>query len=114
MTLTKKFLLKEFKPQVTKFEHESVGDFYIKPRTELQRCKRIGEMYDKKGNVIQSVFNKRRAYSLIDQLCDEQGNNLFTEGEIQDVLALNSEKLDPILEAIAIANGEQEKNEPGE
>ena len=114
MTLTKKFLLEEFKPTVSKYEHVSVGVFYIKQRTELQRCKRIGELYDKKGNVVQSVFDKRRAFLLIDQLCDEDGKCLFTDGDMKDILALESEKLDPILEAISLANGELEKNESGE
>ena len=114
MTLTKTFLLKELQPVVQKYEHADLGTFYVRPRTELQRCKRAGEMYDKNGNVIQSVFDRRRAMLIVDQLCDESGQPLFNEGEAKDILALESEKLDPILEAITEVNGELEKNESGE
>lgn len=114
MTLTKTFLLDSFKPIPKKYNHVSVGDFYVKPRTELQRCKRIGDMYDRNGNPVQEQIAKRRAYMIVDQLCDEDGSPLFKEGDVKEILALESEKLDPILEAITEVNGELEKNESGE
>jgi len=114
MTLTKATLVDRFKPKVQEFEHELLGKFYIKQRTELLRCRRIGALWDKSGNAIPEQHARRRAYSLIDQLCDSEGNNLFKESDLDEVLSLASESLDPIMEAIAVVNNELEKNDTGE
>ena len=114
MTLTKKMLLEKFKPKVTEFSGEATGTFYVKPPTELQRCKRVGELYDKNGNPIPAQNARRRAYQIVDQLCDADGNLLFSEADVNDILALDSVALDVLLEAINEVNGVDEKKETAE
>lgn len=113
MTLTKTFLLNDdrFKPKLQKFEDEEIGVFYIRPRTELQRMRRIGDLYDENGNVIKEQYARRRIHEIIDQVCDEKGAAIFNEGDTPELLALDSVKLDPLAEAIAEVNGRLEKND---
>ena len=114
MTLTKAILFEKLKPVVTKCVCESLGTFYVKPRTELQRCKRLGQLYDAKGNPVMTQMEKRRAYMIIDQVCSEDGEQIFSESDLPEILSLESEKLDPILEAIQDINGELEKKDSDE
>jgi uncharacterized protein (DUF2164 family) len=115
MTLTKKSLLAET-PKPTAVECEGRGTIYVKPLTEFQRSKRLAALWSDKDATSEDARMKMRVHVIVDQLCDEMGKNLFNEGDVKDLLALESSKLDSIVEAISSFNDEycSEKNDPAE
>lgn len=115
MTLTKKDLL-ALKPEPHAIETKSHGTIYVKALTEFQRSKRLSDLYNEKGGKSEDARLKLRVNMIVDQLCDEKGNSLFNEGDVKDLLALESSKLDPLVDAISDWNEKyaSEKNETGE
>lgn len=84
---------------------------YVKPATELQRSKRAAAMFDNDGNLNTQYLEKRRVLSIIDHLCDENGDPLFTEKDLKSLQALDSVQIDPYFQAIETVIGEHEGNE---
>lgn len=114
MTLTRESLLK-LKPEVEKITIKGFGEAYIKNQSELQRSKRMAQMFDKGGKPDFKEQMRGRVYSIVDQLCGKDGQPLFTEGDIKDILALDSTQLDSVCDAISDWNdSKMEKNEQGE
>ena len=114
MTLTRENLLK-LKPKVEKITIEGFGEAYIRNMTELQRSKRMAQLFDKNGKPDFKEQMRMRVYSIVDQLCSEDGKSIFTEGDIKEIMALDSNQLDAICEAIEKWNDSKtEKNESGE
>ena len=115
MTLTKKMLLAET-PKPVAVECKGRGTIYVKPLTEFQRSKRLADLWDEKGSKAEDARLKMRVHMIVDQLCDEKGKNLFTEGDVKDLLALECSSLDSLVDAIGDFNEEylSEKNEPAE
>jgi hypothetical protein len=115
MTLTREKLL-ALKPTVSKIEVIGWGDVFVKPLTELQRSKRVAAMFDENTQKSDDAKLKYRVHMLIDQLCDESGNNLFTEGDSKELLSLEGLKLDSLIEAVTDWNESYagQKNEQGE
>lgn len=102
MSLTKATLLKKAaisKPEVL---GEFFGDtVYVKPVSELQRSRRMAQMYDmKKEKMRTDALQRARCLTIVDHLCDEEGNALFTEKDINDIMALDAMKLDVLIGAI--------------
>lgn len=114
MTLTREKLLK-LKPQIEEIEIGGFGKAYIRNQTELQRSRRMAAMFDKNGKPDFKEQMKSRTYSIVDQLCDKDGKPLFTEGDLKEIMALDSNQLDVICDAIAEWNDAKiEKKEQGE
>ena len=111
MTLTKKSLLAET-PRPTAVECEGRGTIYVKPLTEFQRSKRLADLWNDKGDKAEDAKLKLRVNMIVDQLCDEKGKNLFNEGDVKDLLALESSSLDSLVDAISDFNDKysSEKN----
>ena len=113
-SLTKQALLDHCKVEVKEVNVEGVGILFVKPSTELQRSKRIADMFDKNGNLTDESKQRRRVNLIIDHICDEDGNAMFNEGDAKDLLALDGTKLDPFVEAVMLINGELEGNDEAE
>lgn len=111
LTRDKLFALK---PEPKKHEVKGFGVVYIKPLTELMRSRRISEVVDEKGNPDKSTQEKRRANSIIDQVCDENGKPLFEPSDLKQILELDGAKLDELCHAIHEFNMGEEKKEEGE
>ena len=114
MTSLTKELLLALKPEAKKVEVEGLGVVYIKPLTELLRSRRMTEAYGKDGKLCQDYKQKMRAKMIVDQLCDEKGECLFTDSDLNDVLNLDGLKLDKLCDAIHDFNEKHEKKDPGE
>ena len=102
MSLTKATLLKKAavsKPEVLgEFFGETV---YVKPVSELQRSRRMAQMYDmKKEKMRVDAIQRARCLTIVDHLCDEEGKALFTEKDVNDIMALDAMKLDLLVSAI--------------
>ncbi len=113
-SLTKELLLDHCKIEVKEVNIEGLGVLYVKPSSELQRSKRIADMFDKNGNLTNESKQRRRVNLIIDHICDKDGKAMFNEGDSKDLLALDGSKLDPFIEAVMLINGELEGNDEAE
>ena len=102
MSLTKATLLKKAsisKPEVLgKFFGETV---YVKSISEFQRSRRMASLYDmKKEMVREESLQRARCATVIDHVCDEDGNNLFTDKDMKALMDLDALKMDLLIAAI--------------
>lgn len=102
MSLTKATLLKKASISKPELLGEYFGeDVYVKPVSELQRSRRMAQMYDmKKEKIRVDAVQRARCLTLVDHLCDEEGKALFTEKDINDIMSLDAMKLDLLVSAI--------------
>ncbi len=84
--------------------------FYVRPISELKRSQRYSMMFDKSGNIDPKFMEKRRVLSLIDHICDENGEPLFTEKDLKALQELDSVQIDPYYAAIDEVLGGEEGN----
>ena len=109
-SLTRELFLSELTIKPVEVEVGGVV-MYVKPVSELKRSQRAAQMLDKKGEIDSKYLEKRRVLALIDHLCDENGEMLFTEKDIKDLQELDSVQIDPYYQAIENALGEEAGNE---
>lgn len=109
-SLTRELFLKELAIKPIEVDVKGVV-VHVKPVSELRRSQRAAQMFDKKGEVDQRYLEKRRVLAIIDHLCDENGEPLFTEKDIKDLQNLDSIQIDPYFQAIEVALGEEAGNE---
>lgn len=109
-SLTRELFLSELAIKPVEVEVGGVV-VYVKPVSELKRSQRAAQMFDKKGEIDQKYLEKRRVLAIIDHLCDENGEMLFTEKDIKDLQELDSVQIDPYYQAIELALGEEVGNE---
>lgn len=107
-SLTREKLL-ALKPAPKEIEVEGLGKVFIKPLTELLRARRLSEMYDEKSKINKSAFEKRRANQIIDQVCDEKGDPLFSHDDLRNILELDASSLDSLCNKIDEINESLEK-----
>ncbi len=102
MSLTKKQLLDELvcsKPE--KLPKRVFGqDAWVKPVSEFQRSRRLAALYGKDGNVSREALRKARLYTIIDHLCDENGDGLFEESDLKELMQFDALKIDVIVSVI--------------
>jgi hypothetical protein len=102
MSLTRATLLKN--AAISK--PEALGEFfgetmYVKSVSELQRSRRMASLYDaKKDRMRPDAMQRARCLTIVDHVCDEEGKNLFTDKDVNDLMELDALKIDPILSAI--------------
>ena len=111
MSLTKATLLKKTQPSKPDRLGEFFGlELYVKPISELQRSRRMAAMYDSKKEMIRpEAMQRARALTIIDHICDENGDSIFTDKDINDVMTMESHKVDLITSAIEAWLGKREK-----
>jgi len=102
MSLTKKQLLDELvcsKPE--KLKEKVFGqDMWVKPVSEFQRSRRLASIYGKDGEISKDAIRKARIFTIVDHLCDEEGNSLFAESDIKELMDLDALKLDIVINSI--------------
>ena len=102
MSLTKKQLLDELvcsKPE--KLPKRVFGkDAWVKPVSEFQRSRRLAALYGKDGNVSREALRKARLYTIIDHLCDENGDGLVEESDLKELMQFDALKIDVIVSVI--------------
>jgi len=109
-SLTRELLIESLNIEVIE---TLVGDvvMYVKPMSELKRSTRASQMFTSNGDIDPKFMAKRRIYTIIDHLCDKDGEMLFTERDIKLLLDLDGKKLDAYFVAVSNAIGEFEGNE---
>lgn len=109
-SLTRESLLENLNIEVVE---TLVGDvvMYVKPMTELKRSTRAAQMFTNSGELDPKFMAKRRIYTIIDHLCDKDGEMLFSEKDMKLLFELDGKKLDAYFVAISNAIGEFEGNE---
>jgi len=102
MSLTKKQLLDELvctKPE--KLPKKVFGqDAWVKPVSEFQRSRRLASLYGKDGQVSREALRKARLYTVIDHLCDQNGEPLFQESDLKELMEFDALKIDVIVSVI--------------
>lgn len=102
MSLTKKNLLAELavtKPE--KLPNKILGHtLWVKPVSEFQRSRRLSSLYTKDGQIDREAIRLARIYTIVDHICDEDGNNMFKESDVKDLLEMDSLKMDMLTSAI--------------
>ena len=95
---------------------EKLGEFFgvvmwVKAPTELTRSRRASSLYDSAtGKVSRDAIAKSRVYSIIDSVCDENGDLLFTDADFDELASLDSIKIDSLDNAISAWLEGKEKN----
>lgn len=111
MSLTKKNLLSQLacdKPE--KLEGEFFGeDLYVRPVSEFKRSRRLAELLGKDGNPSRDGLQRARVMTIIDHLCDKDGQPIFDERDLADLLEMDALKLDLLTSAIESWVSEREK-----
>lgn len=102
MSLTKATLLEN----TTGTKADKLGEFfgmtlYVKPVSELMRSRRVSSLYDaKKDQVRPDAMQRARCLTIVDHICNEDGENIFTEKDINDVMEMDAAKVDILVGAI--------------
>lgn len=102
MSLTKATLFK--KAAIDK--PELLGEFwgekvYVRSVSELKRSRRLSSMFDhKKDQVRPEAYQRARVLTIVDHVCDKDGNDVFTEKDVNDIMKLDAGKLDSLVKAI--------------
>ena len=74
----------------------------------------MSAMYDaKKEQLRPDALQRSRCLTLVDHLCDEDGNNLFTEKDVNDIMQLDAMKVDLLINAIEEWADKREKKQLG-
>jgi len=110
-SLTRQALLERIEIEPTRADIEGFGVVYLRPLTELKRSQRAAAMFDGSGKIKESEWAKRRVYAIVDQVCDENGEPLFSEKDVKLLLEQDSVKIDPLYAAIEHVFGDTEGNE---
>ena len=115
MSLTKATLLKKAAVSKPSLLGEFFGeDVYVKAVSELQRSRRMASMYDPKKEQLRSdALQRARCLTLVDHLCDKDGNALFVEKDINDLMLLDAMKIDVLIQAIEDWADGREKKQQG-
>ena len=101
MSLTKEALLEGAKDDPPHLLGEFFGHkVFVKPMSELKRSRRLAGMFDDDGKLKPAYLERARVYAITDHVCDEEGNNLYSDKDVPDLLNLSCEKIEPLHEAI--------------
>ena len=116
MSLTKKILLAELacsKPE--KLPEKFAGhDVWVKPVSEFQRSRRIAALTGKDGELDREAVKVARLYTIIDYVCDSEGEPLFKEKDLADLRKVDALKLDLLLAQVEEWVGQREGKLRGE
>ena len=102
MSLTKATLLKRAAVSKPELLGEFFGEeVYVKSISELKRSRRMASMFDmKKERIREDAVQRARVLSIVDHVCDKDGNELFTEKDVNDLMALDALTLGDLIDAI--------------
>ena len=112
MSLTKRAILEKLAVD----KPERLGEFFglelwVKSPTELSRSRRASSLYDvATGKPVKDAVPKSRIWSIIDSVCDKDGNMMFTDEDFDDLQSLDSMKIDKLNDVISEWIEGREKN----
>ena len=107
MTLTKAALLEKGKARLEKVDVPEIGDVWLTSVSELRQSERDSVFMQK--NTDDATF---RAYAIIDQVCEESGDRMFCEDDLESIKNMDKKVTRALFKAIKAFNGESAKNEP--
>ena len=110
-TLTREAFFAKTKTHHEMFDIEGFGRIGIRSCPELQRSRRISSLFDVNGKLVDNHRHLRRIYMIIDQCVNEDGSPMFSEADVKELGDADAAKLDPLIAAINLFNGDSEKNE---
>lgn len=90
---------------------DGFGDVWIRSNSELRQSQRYASYLDSEGKVIPAENAKASIHIIIDQICDEDGKPLFTDGDFAELAESDSNALEPLQSAIRSFNGDQKKRD---
>lgn len=102
MSLTKATLLKRASISKPDMLGEFFGEeVYVKSVSELQRSRRMASLYDaKKDQMRPDAMQRARCLTIVDHVCDKNGETLFSDKDVNDLMQLDALKIDPLIAAI--------------
>ena len=114
MSLTKKALLDAVIAKTEK--PHNLGEYfgqtvYVKKMSEVKRTRRAASMFDKDGEINDKWRERARIYTIIDHVCDEAGELIFTEKDVPQWQAAQADVIDDLVEAITEWVAGEEGNE---
>ena len=109
-TLTREAFFEKTKTHHETFDIEGFGSIGIRSCPELQRSRRIASLFDANGRLVDNHRHLRRIYMIIDQCVDDDGKPMFDESHVKQLGEADAAKLDPLIAAINLFNGDAEKN----
>jgi len=99
-TLTREALFNSAKIETEKVEVAEFGSVLLRQQSELMRLRRESQLFDSRGNLVAKHQERRRVYTIIDQVMNEDATPMFSDADVDDLLGLCSKKLDPLYVAI--------------
>lgn len=99
-SLTREKLLEKCKQRRSKVEVPGFGVVTLRRYTCMQRSRRIAAKYNEHGKPIPLQLAMDGLYTIIDQVCTEAGDPMFTDADLPTLGELDPAELDPLLEAI--------------
>lgn len=93
---------------------DGLGTFHVRQPSELQASRRVSAMFDKNGEIIPRMRELRRVHTIIDALVDKDGNPLFTDKDVSDLLSLDANLLTQVYLAVDGIVEEESGNEEAE
>ena len=74
----------------------------------------MASMYDmKKERMREDALQRARCLTVVDHVCDENGECLFTEKDVNDIMQLDAMKVDLLINAIEEWADKREKKQLG-
>lgn len=106
-TLTRESLLDKAQMESKVVDVPTFGEVLIRPVGEVRRSKRMSDLFDANGELIKENQYYQRLHRIIDQVCNPDGSPMFTDADIEGVLAeLPSVRLDYLSAAIVAFNAQ--------
>jgi hypothetical protein len=101
MSLTKATLLAKGKIEKPTLLGEFFGEkVYVRSPSELRRSRRATMMFDGKNELRTEWRQNSRLYDIIDSVCDEKGNYVFSDNDLPELQELDTFKIDELSAAI--------------
>ena len=73
------------------------GDVWLRSCPEVQRSRRLSALFGKDGERQKAL---RRVHRIVDQVMASEHKPMFTDADVNTLMALDGAKLDPLFEAI--------------
>lgn len=100
-SLTKQALLKKLAVVDREVSVEGLGKYIVRPRRESLETRRVSAMYNADGERNEQAMELRRVLLVIDCLYDLDGNQIFSDNDISELMKSDSSLLTPLYMAVA-------------
>lgn len=100
-SLTRQALLKKLAVVDREVSVEGLGKYIVRPRRESLETRRVSAMYNADGERNEQAMELRRVLLVIDCLYDLDGNQIFSDNDISELMKSDSSLLTPLYMAVA-------------